>query len=103
VGVLDGDPRESGGERRYCNVAFSGWNAVNQVEYAINANLDLASIGPVLDKLGDSITELEVVGDVHRETTESTGLDREDSSTFAISLNEKPGSERSEKSAEKVS
>ena len=35
--------------------------------HVIAADLDLATLGPILDRLGTAITELEVVGEVKRE------------------------------------
>ncbi len=72
-------------------------------EHAVTADLDLAALGPVLDKLGESITELEVVGEVHRETKFGAHVDREDSSALKLSLQAKPAMEATLTSGNKTS
>ncbi|HEY7335680.1 MAG TPA: ATP-binding protein [Bryobacteraceae bacterium] len=73
------------------------------MEHAVTADLDLATLGPVLDKLAESITELEVVGEVHRETKLGARADREDSSTLKLSLQERPAVEATLTSGNRLS
>jgi hypothetical protein len=40
--------------------------------------MDLAAVGPALDELASSATEVEVVGEVHRETKEVDGSEQQD-------------------------
>ncbi len=75
----------------------------NLMDYFITADLDLATLGPALDRFAQSITELEVVGEVHRETKHGTREDREDSSALKLALHEKPGVEASFTGAQKSS
>jgi cold shock CspA family protein len=49
------------------------------VEHAVSTDLDLATLGPILDRVAASITELEVVGEVHRESKRGTRSDHEES------------------------
>ncbi|MDR3703865.1 MAG: hypothetical protein P4L56_29720 [Candidatus Sulfopaludibacter sp.] len=60
------------------------------IEHAVNMDLDLSVLGPVLDTFAQSITELEVVGEVHRETKLGTRADREESSALRLVLSDKP-------------
>jgi hypothetical protein len=62
------------------------------VEHAVTADLNLALLGPLLDRFAEAITELEVVGEVHRETKHETRADREDSSALRVALLEEAGS-----------
>ena len=50
------------------------------VEHAVTCDLDLAVLGPALDRLADSVTQTEVIGEVLRETKHgaSVGADRRD-------------------------
>ena len=73
------------------------------LEYAVAADLDLSVLGPMLDKFAESITELEVVGEVHRETKQEIRAAREDSSALKLSLQAKPDLEASMSSANKLS
>ncbi len=73
------------------------------IEHAVTADLDLATLGPVLDRFAESITELEVVGDVRRETMLGTRADREDSSALKLALQERPSLEATLTSANKLS
>jgi hypothetical protein len=73
------------------------------IEHAVTADLDLAILGPVLDKFAQSITELEVVGEVHRETSLGIRADREDSSALKLAIQEKPSAEVMLTSASRLS
>ena len=61
------------------------------LDYAVTADLDLAALGPILDRLANSVTELEVVGDVHREVKHGTREDYEHSSSIKLEMSEKAG------------
>jgi hypothetical protein len=50
------------------------------LSYAITSGLDLAAVGPPLDSLASSATELQVVGEVQRETKQAVGQEEESSS-----------------------
>jgi hypothetical protein len=64
------------------------------LDYVVGADLDLVTLGPILDKLAAAITELEVVGgEVKREVKQSTYSDQKDASTFKLGLSSKPSFE----------
>jgi hypothetical protein len=73
------------------------------VEHAVTADLDLATLGPLLDKFAESITELEVVGEVNRETKQGTRSEHEESSALKLGLQEKPGVDVTSTSTDKSS
>lgn len=63
------------------------------LEYAVTAGLDLAAVGPALDELASSVSELEVVGEVQRETREAESQQDAESSAARIGLGPRPGAE----------
>jgi hypothetical protein len=65
------------------------------LNYAVDAALNLAAIGPALDKLADAATEVEVVGELHRESTLAEGNERENTSGSKWSLQANPAIELS--------
>ena len=73
------------------------------IEHVITAEMDLAAWGPILDNFAQSITELEVVGDVHREFKRGVLDDQEESSMHRFALQEKPVLEVKSTSAHKLS
>jgi hypothetical protein len=62
----------------------------NLLSSAIDENIDLARIGPALDRLASASTELEVVGETTREHSASLGTEESSSSAISLSLAEKP-------------
>jgi hypothetical protein len=60
------------------------------LQYAVEAGLDLASVGPALDQLASSSTDVEVVGETQREKRQVEGQKQEQSSASGISLQAKP-------------
>jgi hypothetical protein len=75
----------------------------NLLEHAVTTDLDLSILGPILDRFAQSITELEVVGEVHRETKHGTRADSEDSSKLKLSLPVKAAVEATLTSTNKLS
>jgi len=73
------------------------------LQYAVNAAMDLASVGPALDELASSATEIEVVGETQRETREVDGREQQGSSASKISLQAKPTAEFSSAMISKAS
>jgi hypothetical protein len=73
------------------------------LNYAVDAALNLSAIGPALDKLADAATEVEVVGELRRESTLSEGNEREETSGTKLSLQEKPAVDLSVQSLVKSS
>lgn len=69
------------------------------LEYAVASGADLSAVGPALDKLGSSVTELEVVGEVERETRETEGREDQESSASAAGALPRPAVEFSTRSA----
>ena len=63
------------------------------LDHVIAADLDLATLGPILDRLGTAITELEVVGEVKRELRDLTHSDQKSVSGMKLSLSAKPNLE----------
>jgi hypothetical protein len=63
------------------------------LEYAVNTAMDLAAIGPALDDLASSATEVQVVGEIQRETRELDGQEQQDSSGAKLTLGAKPAAE----------
>ena len=72
------------------------------LDYVVAADLDLAALGPVLDRLGTAITELEVVGEVKREVKDVIRSDQKSTSSMKLTLSSRPTIEaaRSNDSAE---
>lgn len=60
------------------------------LNYAVDASLNLTAIGPALDKLADASTEVEVVGELRRESTLAESNEREDTSGIKVSIQSKP-------------
>ncbi|HTW58328.1 MAG TPA: hypothetical protein VMD99_09365 [Terriglobales bacterium] len=60
------------------------------LNYAVDASLDLSAIGPALDRLAQASTEVEVVGETHRESSFTESDDHEDKSTAQLSIDAKP-------------
>jgi len=60
------------------------------IDHAVIAELDLAAIGPILDKLAQSITELVVVGEVQREVNRISKADLEDSASIKVEVGSMP-------------
>ncbi len=58
--------------------------------YAVDAGMDLGSIGPALDVLATAATEVEVMGDVQRESTRIDGIEQQSSSTSNLVIQSKP-------------
>lgn len=73
------------------------------LQYAVEAAMDLAAVGPALDELASSATEVEVVGEIQRETREVDGREHQDSSASKISLQAKPTAEFSSTVSSKTS
>lgn len=73
------------------------------MDQAITADLDLATLGPILDKLASSITDLEVVGEVHREVKQGIREAHENSSALKVTLQREPGVEATLTNAQKLS
>ena len=73
------------------------------LEYAVDSGMDLAAVGPPLDELASSATELEVVGEVERESRQVSSLEDQDSSGLRVSLQAKPTIEFSSAMGSKTS
>jgi hypothetical protein len=73
------------------------------VEHAVTADLNLAILGPILDRFAESITELEVVGQVNRETKLGTEAERQDSSALRLALKKDPTLEATATDSSKIS
>jgi len=73
------------------------------IEHVVTADLDLAILGPMLDKFAESITDLQVVREVHRETKHGIRADREESSALKLGLQKTPAVEATLTSANKLS
>lgn len=63
------------------------------LEHVVNADMDLATLGPLMDKLADSITELTVAGDVHRETKLASQDAHQGSSSLKLAAQANPAVE----------
>ncbi len=89
--------------QRATRLLMDALGSVHEVllEYAVNAGLDLGTVGPALDRLATSVTELEVVGEVQRETREVEGREEHDSSNAKIKLWPQPAAELSASAASK--
>jgi hypothetical protein len=73
------------------------------LEYAVITGMDLAAVGPALDKLASSATEVEVKGEIQRETRELGGQEQQDSSGTKFTLQGKPAAEFSSGVSSKTS
>lgn len=73
------------------------------LQYVVDAGMDLSTIGPALDDLASSITEVEVVGETQRETRELEGREQQDTSVDSINVQVKPSAEFSSTLSSKVS
>jgi hypothetical protein len=73
------------------------------LQHVVNAATDLATIGPALDDLASSATEVAVVGETQRETRELDGREQQGSSATNISLQAKPAAEFSSVVSSKTS
>ncbi len=71
--------------------------------YAVDSGMDLASVGPALDNLASSATEVEVVGEIKRESTLEEEIERQHSSADKLSVSEKPAVEVSSAAMSKTS
>jgi hypothetical protein len=71
--------------------------------YAVDAGLDLTSIGPALDKLADATTEVEVVGEPQRESSTDEGVVEEATTRSRLGLQKQPGVEFSSQTTAKAS
>lgn len=62
--------------------------AIHEVilQYAVAAGLDLSAVGPALDELASAATEVEVVGEVERESRVLDGHERGDSIAMKIGM-----------------
>ncbi len=65
------------------------------LDYVVASDLDLTALGPILDKLGEAITELEVVGEVKREVKEVVNSNQKDASGIELTLATKASFEAS--------
>lgn len=63
------------------------------LDYVVTADLDLATLGPILDRLGEAITELEVTGEVKREIRDMLHSDQKRASNMKLTLSSKPSLE----------
>ena len=73
------------------------------LHHAVDAGLDLSAVGPALDELASAATEVEVIGEVQRETREVDAREERDSSDTKISLQAKPVAEFSSTGSTKTS
>lgn len=60
------------------------------LQHAVEEEMDLSALGPALDELATSATEVEVVGEVQRETRRADEREEKRSSADTISLKAKP-------------
>lgn len=61
--------------------------------YAVEAAMDLAAIGPALDQLASSATEVEVLGEIQIESKQVEGSEKQDSTSGKLVLQSKPAVE----------
>jgi hypothetical protein len=73
------------------------------LQYVVNAGMDLSAIGPALDDLASSATEVEVVGEAHRERRELQGREEQQTSLESAKLQVKPSAELSSTVVSKAS
>jgi KaiC/GvpD/RAD55 family RecA-like ATPase len=73
------------------------------LQLAIGANLELSTVGPALDNFATAATEVEVVGEVERESRESGAREEETSSSVRASLQKWPALEISSSGSAKSS
>lgn len=71
--------------------------------YAVDTAMDLASVGPALDELASSATEIEVLGDMQVESKQVAGNEKQDSTESKFVLQGKPAAEFGYKSGTKTS
>jgi Cdc6-like AAA superfamily ATPase len=71
--------------------------------YAVDAAMDLAAVGPALDGLASSVTEVEVVGDIQVESKQVEGNEQQDSTEIKFALQGRPAVEFSSASGSKTS
>jgi hypothetical protein len=79
--------------------------AIHEVllQHAVSAGLDLSAVGPALDELAAASTEVEVVGEVERESRVLDGREQRDSSAIKIGVPAKPAAEFSSTTSSKSS
>jgi hypothetical protein len=65
--------------------------------------MDLTAIGPALDELADSATEVEVVGELQRVSALVEGKEQQDTFSDKLSVQDKPAIEFSGTSTSKTS
>ncbi len=65
------------------------------LNHAVHEGLDLAAIGPALDELASAATEIEVVGDVQRESRQSDGEEKQVSTSDKLGFQGRPSIELS--------
>jgi hypothetical protein len=58
--------------------------------YAVDSAMDLAAVGPALDELASSATEIEVLGEVQIESRQVEGREQQDSSSSKLALEKSP-------------
>jgi hypothetical protein len=58
--------------------------------YAVDAAMDLAAVGPALDALASSATEVEVLGEIQVESKQTKGNEQQDSTENKFVLQSKP-------------
>jgi hypothetical protein len=73
------------------------------LHYAVETEMDLAAVGPALDELASSATEVEVVGEMQRETREVDGQEQQRSSGIKVTLQSRPIAELSSAANSKTS
>lgn len=73
------------------------------LSFSVDESLDLAAVGPALDLLASSATEVEVVGQVEVESKHSDAAEVQDSSSSRFALQSKPAVEAGFASASRMS
>ena len=71
--------------------------------YAVDTGMDLASIGPALDELATASTEVEVVGELQRESALVEGKEQQNTFGSKLSVQSKPAIELSTTSTSRTS
>lgn len=61
------------------------------MDHMLSADLNLQTIGPILDELGDAITEIAVVGSIERETENAREEELEEQRNLGATLGPTPG------------
>jgi hypothetical protein len=79
--------------------------AIHEVllHHAVEAGMDLSAVGPALDELAAAATEVEVVGEVQRETREVAAHEHEGASAARVGILPKPAAEFSSSSSSRTS